>query len=163
MIPGAQRTVEVDVTAAAQYRVEAVDPLLRLSARVALTSLFGVVVSAHFSPAEAAGLSVVEWGVQAGGGVRVEPLTWLQVQVVGLVGFVHHTYSSSTDQGQRWDFLGSLALGGTWRLNRAVGLQLWLSPGLTEQSRTHHRGGQALWSRSRFRLELGGGVVLGPF
>src|SRR5207248_368701 len=84
-------------------------------------------------------------------------------RIGALAGAVLHHYSirdpSATDlTGSRVDFLVSLPLTVRFKPWKNLVLDLRGGPGMSSRGRTHLLAGQRIYTRSAFRLEVGGGV-----
>ena len=137
--------------------------MVRAWARVGLPWGLGLRGSVTVDVSWADNLLVVEWGLQGGAGWR-KHLPWkLSVEASLLLGVTQHLFEAdrgSPDSGNRWDFLGTLALELRWHPASWAAIMVLVAPGLTEESREHVLDGAVVWERSWFRLETGLGLAL---
>lgn len=155
--------LELALGAMALYRPGGVDLLARGSGRIGVLGGLGLRGAVAFAPSWTDDLTVFELSAQGGLSWRFQLTPALHLEPGLFAGVLQHIYTfagSGDDSGLRWDFLGNLTLELGWRLHRYFGLRLFLSPGLTTQSRVHTEGGSEIWRRSLFRLETGACVVV---
>ena len=136
------------------------DPMGRLGGRLGLTRRLGVHLTTGLSGASEGGLEVLEGQVLVGLGYRFLERGRLSVEGVAAAGLLLHHYASAVEAGDRIDELALLAFTGSVRLSRHAGLELRLAPGLSQTEYVQVAGnGAASWTRSRFRIEAGVGLV----
>lgn len=144
---------------AALYRGVAFDPLLWGELRFRLRGGFAFRVVSGFTPASGGGVTVNELQAQLGAGYRFRLARGLDLEVGLLVGVLAHFWSLDSASGSAVDALVSLPVSFSWWPLSWLGLELRLSPGIADSSRTHMSAGQVLWRREAGRISGGLGLV----
>jgi hypothetical protein len=137
-----------------------VDPLVRVGGRLRLGPRVGALLTTGVSGAGAGAITVVEGQVLAGFGYRDSLGERLRIEAAVEGGLLLHHYSTKLDSGDRFDPLLVVAFTGGLALSRRIGLELRLAPGVARTEYAQLIGNDVAWSRSRFRLEAGIGMVV---
>jgi hypothetical protein len=132
-----------------------VDPLVRAEGRLGFGRHLAIEVVTGIAPSSGTNLQILEWQLQGGLGYRFAPTRKLTLEPSLVGGVVLHHFSSPEGDGNRYNALGSLVFKVGARLSKHVGLELRIAPGLADHGLTHERNGAEIWSRSRYRLEIG--------
>jgi hypothetical protein len=137
------------------------DLLLAAGARLGIGGGLGLHLQTGLTPSSGVDISVLEWQLQAGIGYRFDFARILRFEPTLLGGLLVHHYSTSIEGGGTYATpLGCLALVLGARVSRHVAFELAAAPGLAGEEYTHVRSGDEIWSRSRYRLALGAGLIL---
>jgi hypothetical protein len=137
-----------------------VDPLLRVGGRLSLDPRIGALLTTGVSAASAGAIDVLEGQILAGFGYRESLGKRLRVEAAVEGGVLLHHYSTKLESGDRFDPLGVVAFTGGLALSRRVGFELRLASGVARTEYAQLIGNDVAWSRSRFRVEAGVGLVV---
>jgi hypothetical protein len=158
--PGSSTEIEVSTGIDLLIRALDVDPMARIGGRLSLGPRLGVHLTTGLSDSSAGQLEVLEGQALVGLGYRLIDTGRLRLEAAVMGGLLVHHYASALDSGNRTDELGLMAFTGDVRVWRHVGLELRVAPGLSETEYTQLAGDAVTWSRSRFRIEAGAGLIL---
>jgi hypothetical protein len=136
-----------------------VDPLARVAGRLAVGRGFGVHVIAGASRSNDGLLQVDEGQLLVGIGRRFRPNPRVRLEAGAAAGGLLHHYAPALDSGTRLDPMALVVLTADFRATSTLHLQVRLAPGLSRTEYDHVYGDTPAWSRSRFRIESGLGVV----
>ena len=137
-----------------------VDPLLRVGGRLSLDPRIGALLTMGVSAANAGAIDVLEGQVVAGFGYRESVGKRLGVEAAVEGGVLLHHYSTNLESGDRFDPLAVVAFTGVLAVSRRVGVELRLASGVSRTEYAQLIGNDVAWSRSRFRVEAGVGLVV---
>jgi hypothetical protein len=137
-----------------------VDPVIRVGGRLSLDPRIGALLTTGVSAASAGAIDVIEGQVLSGFGYRASLGGRLRVEAAVEGGVLLHHYSTKLESGDRFDPLGVVAFTGGLALSRRVGLELRLASGVARTEYAQLIGNDVAWSRGRFRVEAGVGLVV---
>jgi hypothetical protein len=133
---------------------------LRVGGRLSLDPRIGALLTTGVSAANAGAIDVLEGQVLAGFGYRGSFGKRLGVEAAVEGGVLLHHYSTKLESGDRFDPLAVVAFTGGLAVSRRVGLELRLASGVSRTEYAQLIGNDVAWSRSRFRVEAGVGLVV---
>jgi hypothetical protein len=136
-----------------------VDPMVRVAGRLALRARFGLHLIAGASRSTDNVLEVDEGQLLVGIGRRIPWNDHLRLEATAAAGALLHHYTPAAGSGNRLDPMALLVLTADFRATRHVRLQVRLAPGQSLTEYDHVYGSTPSWSRSRFRIEAGLGLV----
>jgi hypothetical protein len=143
----------------AVVRGDHVDPMARVGARFALPAHLGLHVIAAASRSTDYPVQVDESQLLVGVGRRFRPDARLRLEAGAAGGALLHHFAPAVDSGNRLDPIAVALLTADFRAMSHLRVQARLAPGLSRTEYEHVYGGTPGWSRSRFRVEAGVGLV----
>lgn len=147
-----------------QVRADRLDPVARVGGRLRLNADWALHVTTGLSrptsdPVARQPLEVTEGTMLAGLGRRIHDGERLRIEGIASLGALVHHFDDGSDTGTRFDLLAALALTGTVRLSRHLGVEVRLAPGMSGTEYRHVAGNVVIWQGARQRLDAGLGVV----
>lgn len=160
----APATWEVSTGLDLQIRAGRLDPAARLGSRVRLDADWALHLTTGLSratsgPAVGSSLAITEGTMLAGVARRIHDGERVRIEAAVFAGALVHHFDDGADSGTRLDPVGALALTGTVRLSRHLGVQVRLAPGMSRTEYRHVAGNVVVWQGGRPRLDAGIGVV----
>jgi hypothetical protein len=154
---GIEGTTGIDLL----IRGDHADSMARLGGRLGLGPHLGLHLVTGLSAPGDEPVYVLEWQTLIGFGYRIPANDRLSFEATAEGGLLlHHYRLQLLDAGNRVDPLAMIAFTGDVELWRHLGIELRIAPGLSNTRYTQALGAEAVWSRSRFRIEAGIGLVV---
>jgi len=143
-------------------RSDHADPVVRLGGRVSLGPHFGLHLTGALSNSGAGKIEVMEGEALVGLGVRLFPRQGIWLDATAAAGALLHQYGGldASGSGTHIDPMAVAIVASGIRVSRHIAVELRMAPGLSRTEYVHLLGNEVVWSRSRFRFEIGFGLVL---
>jgi len=150
---------EVSTGVGLRIRAGRVDPIARLGAQLGPGDGWSLHAGSAVSETSDDLVTITEGDLMIGVGRRLHDGRF-RLEAAAAAGALVHHFSAVEGSGTRLDPLGEVAVAGSTRLARHVGLEVRIAPGLSRTEYTHLAGNTVAWSGSRLRVDAGVALIL---